>query len=405
MGRMTQRIATLTDFLHPVTAEAFFAEYYDRKPLHVPASSPEKFADVMTWDILTALLNMTAIWSPRNLQLVLDKEMVPAEQYCRQAIDRNLQPTLQPDAGLVKGWLRRGASIVANDIDTLTPGLAAAANALEAATGGKVQSNLYCSWKQRQAFSTHFDTHDVYALHVAGEKVWRVYEGRLDNPIANEAFKTLDDDYHRTHRGAVALEVELRPGDLLYIPRGQYHDALASSEGCIHLAYGVTRVIGVDVLGLIYERAVADPLFRANMPRAEAGPDARRQWLDGLAARLADIGRDAASLAALETIAAGFRYPRGGFDLPGDAQLDFERTVFEVMPKSLEIVRDNGRTLLKSARGVVPVPDAVAGPVAWIVRQRRFSGSDLTSAFPAVAGEARAKLLRDLSAMHVIGPT
>ena len=235
---MSNRIRSFADLIAPVTEAEFFATYHDRQFLHVRAPDAEKFADVMSWDILTNMLNMTSIWSPTSLGVFLDTTAIPAEQYCRQAVDRNNQQALQPDAEKIKSWLRRGASLVANDVDTLWPGTAAAANALEQRLGGRAQSNLYCSWAQHQAFDTHFDTHEVFALHVAGEKVWRIFEGRLDNPIASEDFKSHGPEYHDAHRGAVTAEVTMQPGDLLYIPRGQYHDALASSDGAIHLSFG-----------------------------------------------------------------------------------------------------------------------------------------------------------------------
>jgi hypothetical protein len=37
------------DILHPLSEDAFFAEYYDRKPLHLEGD-PRKFAAVMSWD-------------------------------------------------------------------------------------------------------------------------------------------------------------------------------------------------------------------------------------------------------------------------------------------------------------------------------------------------------------------
>ncbi len=114
----------------------------------------------------------------------------------------------------MKRWLRRGASLVANDIDTLWPGTAAAADALERRLGGKVQSNLYCSWNQHQAFDTHFDTHDIFALHCAG---------------------------------------------------------------AIHLAFGLTYIIGIDVLTMLFEQAMSGPLSRTNAPLPEAGPGGRRR--------------------------------------------------------------------------------------------------------------------------------
>ena len=87
----------------------------------------------MSWEGLNSLLNMTAVWTPASLQLVLNGEIVPPGQYCRPSVDAEGNPQLRPDAEAVTTLLKQGASLVANDIDTLTPELAAVAGALEAA--------------------------------------------------------------------------------------------------------------------------------------------------------------------------------------------------------------------------------------------------------------------------------
>ncbi|MBO6784422.1 MAG: hypothetical protein JJ899_14300 [Alphaproteobacteria bacterium] len=398
---MANRIQSFADLIAPFDEATFFAEYHDRKPLHIHAPAPDKLDDVMTWDTLSALLNMTAIWDPNSLKLYLDTKPIPVDQYCRQAVARHGQQAMQPDADKVKSWLRRGASIVANDIDTLTPGLRSAADALEARTGGKVQSNLYCSWNQHQAFPTHFDTHEVFALHVAGEKVWRIYEGRLDNPIASDAFQSLDDEFHEANRGDVLDEVTLRPGDVLYIPRGQYHDALASSDGCIHLSFGVTHVIGYDVMNLMFERAMTEPMFRRHMPTDE---DAARAWIARMSDRLAELGKDDEIWNALKDFRSTFEYPRGGFDLPQDAYTADDSESFTITASSLKVVRENGRAVLESAKGRVGIPQDIADPVAWIVDRREFSGNELAAEFPAIGAEARNKLIQDLVGMRILAP-
>jgi len=401
---MGKRIETFADLIAPIGEDAFFAEYHDRKPLHIPASTPDKLHDVMTWDALSEILNMTAIWSPSNLKLYLDTEPVPVEKYCRPAIDRNNLQTMQPDSEKVKSWLRRGASIVANDIDTLTPGLVATTDALERRLGAKVQSNLYCSWETHQAFPTHFDTHEVFALHVAGEKVWNIYEGRLENPIANDAYKNVDDAFNAQHRGDLLEQVTLRPGDILYIPRGQYHDALASSEGCIHLSLGVTHVIGIDVLTLLFEHSLADPAVRSNIPLRGTGDDAQDAWIDNLIDAVARIGKSEAFKATIAPMHAAFHYHRGGFDLPGDALAENGEDRFEVSVKSLKIVHQDGKALLESAKGQVPIPNDIVDPVAWIVEAGQFSGDEFAAAFPGLEAAARAKLIQDLASMRVIAP-
>jgi bifunctional lysine-specific demethylase and histidyl-hydroxylase MINA len=401
---MGSRIDTFADLIAPIGEDTFFAEYHDQKPLHIQAPAPDKLDDVMSWDALSEILNMTAIWSPSNLKLYLDSIAIPVEKYCRQAIDRNNQQSMQPDAGKVKSLLRRGASIVANDIDTLTPGLIAVTDALERRLGGKVQSNLYCSWQQHQAFPTHFDTHEVFALHVAGEKVWKIYEGRLENPIANDAYKNVDDGFNETHRGALLDEVTLRPGDVLYIPRGQYHDALASSEGCIHLSFGVTHIIGFDVMTMLFEHALADPAFRSNIPLPGAGDDAQDAWIDDLADRLAKIGKSDDFKASIAPMRDAFHYHRGGFNLPGDALTENSEDRFEVSVKSLKIVHKDGKALLESVKGQVPIPNDIVNPVAWIVEAGQFSDDEFAEAFPGLATATRTKLIQDLTSMRVIAP-
>ena len=266
----------------------------------------------MSWAGLNALLDMTAIWSSQSLQLALDCRMIPAERYCRRGLDRGGRPTWQPQPTLVRALVGQGASILLNDIDTLSPGLRAVAGLLEGALGAKVQINLYCSWHERQAFPSHFDTHDVFALQIAGEKRWTVFRGRFEQPIAHPSFQSLGQAYHDDAKGAVLAEFDLRPGDILYLPRGQYHHALATGANSIHLAVGVTEPVGIDLLSLLFEDAVADPAFRRRLPAA-AEPGAVTAQVGRLAAGAREHMASPRFRARLDALRAGFGWPRGGF--------------------------------------------------------------------------------------------
>lgn len=387
------------DILDPMPPEAFFAEHHGKKPLHI-RGRPDKFARFMSWRKLNELLDMTAIWTSASLPMVLDGEVVPADRYCRPAIDRNNQHIMQPDPERVHMLLRQGASLVANDIDTLTPDLAAAARAFEEALGAKAQANLYCSWREHQAFAVHFDTHDVYAMHAEGEKVWRIYKGRLDTPIAHPRFKTLSRDYHEKAKGGVLMEVSLRPGDLLYIPRGQYHDALASSDGAVHVSFGLTSVIGIDYLTALFDRAIDDPLFRATAPRParDDGDDAIAAHLRLLAARLGEIAASPEAIEQVRQFHRNFKYRRGGFDLPEAATA----ARYRVRAKGLKVVRRGAGWSLEGKAGTVAIPPGGDRLVTWVIARERFSLPELDAAFPGQTGEVRAQMLRDLVAMKVI---
>jgi ribosomal protein L16 Arg81 hydroxylase len=390
---------SFADLLHPVTEQEFFADYYGKKFLHIEGGA-HKFERVMSWDILASLLNQTAIWSSKSLMLVLDNDVVPAKAYCAPATSRDGQEILQPAAEKVMALLRRGASLVTNDIDSLTPVLCGVANAMENRLAGKVQSNLYCSWKQHQAFGSHFDTHDVFAIHVAGEKLWNIYETRMDDPIAHPKFKTYGQDWHDKNRGAIAQQVLMKPGDLLYLPRGLYHDAMATSDGTIHIAFGVTHVIGLDVLDMVQATVVNDVEFRRNMPLPEEGQEAVAAWLEKLGERVAELLRSPDAVQGMIGFQREFRYPRGGITLP--VQPPGRR--YRLSAKDLSVVQKDGQWLLAGGKRAVPIPPGHEEVVSWVLARPGFNEESLAEAFPLMERPALQKTLEALEGMKVIGP-
>ena len=394
------------EIMAPLGAERFFAEYEGRQALHLKGAA-DKFAAVMNWAKLNDLLGMATIWSQNSLQLVLDKEPVPAARYCTSAAGRDGGQVLRPDPDRVQSFLKRGATLVANDIDHLSTELTAFSQALEQALGGKIQGNLYLSSRRRQGFAAHFDTHDVYAVHVEGTKTWHVYEGRKIDPIAHAMFKTLPREHHEQAKGQKLMDVHMAPGDLLYLPRGQYHDALADEGGAVHIAFGVTYPIGMDVMSLLYERVVAEPEFRANLPRP-GRPDAERRLttrLETLAARIAAVLAEPELIKQINAQQKSFHYPRHGYGLPELLQAGPDDR-YRVRAKGIRLVQQGGRfgLLSEGSRTATEVPAEVSGLVGWVLERPQFARSELARAFPDRQPAAIEKLLRDLGAMRLIEP-
>ncbi len=390
----------------PLGAERFFGEYEGKQPLHLKGAA-DKFAEVMTWTRLNDLLGQATIWSQQSLVLVLDKDPIPAARYCAPAAGRDGGQVLRPDPDKVKDFLRRGATLVANDIDHLSPGLTAFADAMEQALDGKVQGNLYLSSRRRQGFGAHFDTHDVYAVHVEGTKTWHVYEGRATDPIAHPLFKSLGREHHEKAKGAKLMDVHMEPGDLLYLPRGQYHDALADEGGTVHVAFGITYPIGMDVMSFLFERVAAEPEFRANLPRAD-GPDAAPALSAHVAAlgdRIRAVLAEPRTAAQVATLQRGFRYPRHAYALP-DLLAEPADDRFRVRAAGIRLVQQNGRYGLvqEGSRAATEVPAEVGPLVRWVLERREFSRTELAAAFPERGGAQVDQLLRDLGAMRLPEP-
>lgn len=393
---------SFADIIAPVTEETFFSEYYDKKPLHIPGGAG-KLKGLMEWPVLTRLLNKSAIWSEQSLKLVIDREGIPSSAYCEMAQDRAGNMVQRPNAAKVMEILKQGATLVCNDIDTLTPELCGTSDAFEETFDAKVQVNLYCSWRQRQAFNSHFDTHDVFALHTEGEKMWRVYSTRMPHSVRharhrNEAYS---DQVHEQQRGPVLMEVQMTPGDVLYLPRGWYHDALAASGGTVHMAFGVTSVIGFDTIGALGDFAIEDEAFRLNLPRSALGKEPLAAALADLGDRLKALSRKPEFVDAIHAHQKGFRTPRMGFDLP--VEIDEQR--FALSSNEFKVVQQQGRAILANKQGGVPIPPGQERLVSWVLSNKKFERGAFLDAHTAVAVSDLDKFLLDLVGMGVLKKT
>lgn len=404
---------TLADILAPITPEQFFAEYYDKQPLHVPGGAA-KFASVLSWRQINRLLDQTHIWSSQSLKLVREGVAVPPEQYCTRNTSRDGAPILQPDAAMVSQWISRGASVVMNDVDSLTPGLTAVSAALEGAGLGKAQANVYISWQSHKAFHSHFDTHDVWAVQVEGEKYWNVWEGRAEWPIAHPVFKGLGQEHHDRAKGKLRGKVLVKTGDLLYLPRGWYHDALAEAPTSVHIAFGVHAPLGMDLVNMLLERVLYDTAFRQPLPRQD-GTAAARFALTSRAAqlgqRLSELTRDPKVMEVLAKFVADYRYNRGGNDLLAARGLSDsaapaadagDSATFRIATPGAKPVRRGAEWQLKAPSGTLTLVPAEAEAAGWLLARTDVAEAELRAAHPAIDATG---LLAKLADAGVLAPT
>ena len=308
------------DLIAPLSTEDFFKSYAGKKPIHIPGPA-DKFTFAMSWDHLNRILNQTAIWTPHTLQLVLDTNMVRPDQYSREGFGRDGNLTLLADFEKVRTFLRHGASLVLNEIETLNPGLKSIAEVLGYEPGGKVQGNLYCSWQKHQAFDVHYDTHDVFAMQVVGEKAWRIYQCPFKDPINHPMFKSRDNAFHRAHKGDLSMEFTMRPGDLVYVPRGFYHEALAESDATVHMSFSVVPLIGLDVVTMLFEHGVADDVFRQAVPHPdERGGAALDEYLMRMVGRMREMLRDPKVRDQIAGVIRNYRFPIERIDVADEGR-------------------------------------------------------------------------------------
>jgi hypothetical protein len=191
------------------------------------------------------------------------------------------------DPDRVAAAFEQGATIVLQALHLNRTPVARFCRALEAELGHPAQANSYYTPRRSQGFAVHHDTHDVFVLQVAGEKQWRIYDPLWELPLKDQRYsKSLGE------HGPPVLELTLRPGDTLYLPRGWLHDALTSETDSLHLTVGVNVHTWLDAIRAALDECEEDVEFRRSVPEnGELGTD----LVERLAARLApeDVARRA----------------------------------------------------------------------------------------------------------------
>ena len=77
---------------------------------------------------------------------------------------------------------------------------------------------------------------------------------------------------------------------------------------------------------------------------------------------------------------------------------------FDVIVRSLKVVNSDGKYVLQSDTGSLPIPTDLAGPISWIIERGNFSLAELAAKFPQLADDVHEKLVSKLADLKAIAP-
>ena len=376
------------ELIAPLPFERFMTEYFGKAPVHIPA--PPGGKRLIGWDRLNQLLAIRSHWSEGNIKLIMNSRPVMADFYIEEA-DTLAGRVRRADPAKVDVFLSMGASLVGNSLEEIAPEVQAVTAMLGEQFGARAGANVYCSFGGVQAFASHCDLHEVFALQCEGEKVWKIYRNRALAPVVPLAGDDAQSLIDRA-KGDVLIEARMKPGDLLYIPRGYYHDALAEAGTSLHLSFGVAPLTGRALFSLLDQLAIEDEAFRQYLPDARReGGRMLAERLDLLADRLAAIVRSPALAMHIADRQGALPEAEFDFALPERKQLDF----FAWRNPRPEIRAESSGSSLVTEAGEIELAELF--PAAeWMVGRPAFPLQQLFANFPHLDREKLRSLVRDL---------
>lgn len=159
-----------------------------------------------------------------------------------------------------------GATLVLQGLHRLWAPLIDFTGRLGAELDRPLQVNAYLTPPSSQGFATHYDTHDVFVLQVEGAKRWIIHPPVLPDPLERQPWGGRADEVAATADGEPALDVVLRPGDALYLPRGWLHSARTEAGRSLHLTIGIRGLTRYALVEELLGLATADARLRATLP-------------------------------------------------------------------------------------------------------------------------------------------
>jgi len=255
--------------IDPITPETFFKDYYERKPLLIEGKDSAKFTPLLGLAAIDRYLATTLPCHPDVFMVDAAREIKPEEYSFPHS-----QPPGRIDLPRAYQLFDSGSTISLSQLHERIPELAALCRSVEQTFSNHFQTNIYLSPRNAQGFKTHYDSHDVLVLQVAGSKHWTLYDTLIELPLHGQGFER---DKHIP--GAATSELTLKAGDVFYCPRGLFHSARSTDDVSLHITLGLIGKTWADVMiEAISEACLASPAFRANLPVGYANPgfDARQ---------------------------------------------------------------------------------------------------------------------------------
>jgi ribosomal protein L16 Arg81 hydroxylase len=275
---------TFDSLLGDLSAAAFVRDFYHRLPLArtATAAGGASIGDWQQFGRLLANFDADVLVVRRNERVAGARPMSADE--ARTLCDE-------------------GCTILVRHAERSDESLASLAADFARQLGGAVDIHVYATPASEFGFSWHYDAEEVFIVQTLGAKEYSLRKNTV-NPWPVEESLPADMAYEREIMPL--SRCLLRQGDVLYIPSGYWHKAVAT-EMSLSLAIGVAPQTAIDVFDFLRPRVVESLLWRQRLP-----VDGAAQALDASARRehlravFSDLGDDLKKTLSSEQLLESF---------------------------------------------------------------------------------------------------
>lgn len=148
-------------------------------------------------------------------------------------------------------YMREGATLVYNRIQN-EPFVSHIARQISQFVNAQVITSGYAAFSAKPSYRCHWDTRDVFAVQIKGRKRWVLKKPNFELPLYMQQVKDMQGIKEPEE---IYLDIVLEAGDILYVPRGWWHNPIPMDGETFHLAIGTFAPTGFDYLNWLIQFA------------------------------------------------------------------------------------------------------------------------------------------------------
>jgi ribosomal protein L16 Arg81 hydroxylase len=397
-------LESFASLIAPVTPEKFLAQYWEKQYLHIDRKTAGLYDELFGVRDVERWIQSTRTGDPDGILVV-----PPA------GTEVSLQRYRSGELAIDKAYeaVSAGYSLILNQIEKTWPPLAPLLTVLGEFFCARIGVNAYLTPIGSKAFPVHIDNQDAFILQVYGEKVWQLYE--LEHlPIPSQSLEYKDDlDIpplrNNLGKSQQLTELSLCAGDILYIPRGLPHCAVARDAPSLHLTVSISALYWLDFVKAAAEQVsfTVPALRRAMPPRFVSDPSIRENMRSEFNSLLDSLRTEASFEATLNAVMRRRirmqGYPQDGHlprllsfgDLTQESLLEHRSGLLCMVDCAQE-----GTCSIRFGGGYVQGPARLRKTLEFVRDHPRFRVADL----PGLDSDGRLVLVRRLVRLGMLRP-
>lgn len=277
----------LAALIYPYTSDDFFTAYEKNEPFVVHHTEKD-LAPLRELDFLKSLPNLLNMW-PYPIQAHLPDLRDEASSVDTNTTDA--KKLFQNGMGLLFNEAHRISPVLETWLQKIRQDLK-----ISAQTYGRC---LIYATPDGKGTAPHFDQNINFVLQIQGTKIWKLAPNEhLANPLTRHTMGTdpdpemsgyLDEELPKKMPKSTQT-IELKPGSMLFVPRGYWHSTEAQGEA-LALNFTFTAPTWIDLFTMaLRSRLALSPEWRAtaNGVSESQNRDEAEAYLDTLLAGLTE---------------------------------------------------------------------------------------------------------------------